>query len=129
MTDRVSTIVPLPLDMDVNVRRALSDILTAHAKQINYATGHDIITITTDASIAHDIVGVDAAAGAVTCTLMPVANWTDRTIRVKKIDSTANLVKIVAQSGETIDGTATVAISTQWTCLQLVSTGSAWWTA
>ena len=129
MTDRVSPFINLPLSLDDGARRALTDILRSHAQQINYATGHDVITISSDSTVAHDIVGVNAAAGDVTCTLVPVADWKDRTIRIKKIDSTANLVKIVSQSGEKMDGTATVAIAQQWTCLQFVSTGKAWWIA
>ena len=129
MTERVNPAPLLPVDTDEALRRALSDIFKAHAQQINYATGHDVITISSDSTVAHDIVGVNAAAGDVTCTLVPVADWRDRTIRIKKIDSTANLVKIVSQSGEKMDGTATVAIAQQWVCLQFVSTGKAWWIA
>lgn len=126
MSERVSIYPNLPTTADPDLRRALVDILRAHAIQINWGTGQDTSTFTGDGVVAHDLAPVNAAAGAVSCTLPKAKDWTDRTIRVKKTDSSANLVKILPQSGETIDGTATVAISQQWTCVQLMSTGSEW---
>ena len=48
-------------------------------------------------------------------------------MRVKKTDSSANVVNLVPSGGATLDGTATVAISVQYTALQLISDGSNWY--
>jgi hypothetical protein len=127
MSDRVSTFPSLPTDMDAELRRALMRVFQEHARQINWATGDDVAgTITTSGPIAYDIAPADASGGEVALTLPPAADWRDRTMKVKKLDSSGNLVKIVPQSGETLDGTATVAISVQYTCLQVMSTGTEW---
>ncbi len=112
--------------MDPQLRRALMIIFQQHAKQINYATGFDVLRTTGSQSISHDIVLADASAGDITFTLPPAEKFFDRTMRVKKIDTTGNLVKMVG-TGNTIDGTATVGIGSANTCLQLVSDGINWY--
>lgn len=126
MSNRVDPYINLPVDMDPHLRQSLVDVLRRHAVQINWATGQDTQPLTSSGTVAYDVVTANASAGAVSCTLPPAADWYDRTIRIKKMDGSGNLVKVLAQSGETIDGTATVGISVQYTCLQLMSTGTAW---
>ncbi len=130
MAQRVNPLPQLPANMNPQLRRQLIDILKAHAQQINYATGWDIARITSASTVAHDLVLVDVSGTASVAVTVPFAkDWRDRVLRVKKIDTGAGNVSILAQSGETIDGTATIGITTAYTCLQLVSDGKAWYIA
>lgn len=127
MTDRVKYVPVLPIKTEGELRRALTEAFREHAKQINWATGHDVQTISASQGVAHDLTLVDAASGAVTCTLIPAQRWFDRVLRVKKIDSSSNMVKVVPTAGETVDGAGTKTISTQYTCLSLMSDGLSWY--
>ena len=127
MVMRVSPHAVLPVSLATNVRQALARILQDHARQLNWATGTDVSRVTTSQSLTADIALVDASAADVSLTLPPAKDWPDRTMRIKKTDSSANFVNIVPQAGETCDGTATVAISMTYTCLQVVSDGKAWY--
>jgi len=127
MSQRVDPYIALPSEMDPAVRRALIDVLRSHAKQINWATGQDSVTITTSTTVAQDLVLANATGGQITCTLPKAIDWQDRTLHVKKIDGSTNVIKIVAQSGEKIDDTATASISAQYSTAALLSDGAAWW--
>lgn len=67
----------------------------------------------------------DATAGAFTVTL-PASPARGMLVNVKKIDATANTVTI-SGNGKNIDGTATRAISSQFTNSALQYDGAAWW--
>ena len=127
MAQRVNILPSLPEEMDPLLRRSLMNVFQEHAKQINYATGYDILRATTSQSISHDLVLGDATSADITLTLPLAGSFFDRVMRVKKTDTTTNSVKMVGSASETIDGTATVAISLQYTCLQLVSDGINWY--
>jgi hypothetical protein len=64
--------------------------------------------------------------GSITINLPTTANKTD-CIVVKKIDSTVNIVTIIPNGSETIDGSSTAIISVKYTSLTLVSDGSNNW--
>ena len=123
---RLPLLAPLPVDMDPNLRQALSSILTSHAKQMNN-TAFDVLRATSSQSVAHDLILADATSGALSFTLPPPAEFVDRLMRVKKTDSSANVVNLVPSGGATLEGTATVAISVQYTSLQIISDGSNWY--
>jgi hypothetical protein len=44
----------------------------------------------------------------------------------KKIDSSGNAVTVTGNGAETIDGSNTVALSTQWAKVMIVSNGTSW---
>jgi hypothetical protein len=71
------------------------------------------------------LVDDDTAGAAVTITLPPAIDSTDRVIVVKKIGSTA-AVTVDGNSSELIDGATTTSIVSQYTALQLVSDGANW---
>ena len=68
---------------------------------------------------------VDASAGEVTITLLPVAD-ADNYYNIKKIDTTVNRVIIETDAAETIDGDASVDITAAYESLQLITDGSNW---
>jgi hypothetical protein len=85
------------------------------AKSANY-------TLTT----ADRFCNVDASGGAVTITLPTAVGCAGREYRVKKIDASANAVTVATTSSQTIDGSATLAITTRYTTLAVYSDGANW---
>lgn len=73
------------------------------------------------------IVLVDASGGAKTITLPQASTVTGRIFTVKKIDSSANSVTLDGFSTETIDGSTTKTLATQYKSFTVTSTGSVWY--
>lgn len=65
------------------------------------------------------VVVVDASPAAVTITLPKAATMINRTLEFKKIDSTANAMKIESNFPEQIDGAASVSTTTQYAIFRL----------
>ena len=127
-TPRVDPYISLPVEMDRLLRETLTQILRQHALQINKGAALGITSITSGQTVANDIVLVDSTATATIVATLPTAStWTDQIIRIKQT-STTGIVIAVAQSGDTIDGAASVTVSTGATlpCFQFVSDGSNW---
>tara|TARA_R110000787_G_scaffold281980_1_gene393603 strand:+ start:841 stop:1185 length:345 start_codon:yes stop_codon:yes gene_type:complete len=112
--------------MDPALRQALSSILTSHAKQMNN-TAFDVLRATSSQSVAHDLILADATAGTLTFTLPQADTFFDRVMRIKKTDGSGNTIKIVGQSGQTIDGTATRSIAAQYATLVVITDGAKWY--
>lgn len=73
------------------------------------------------------IILVDATAGAVTISLLAAATAGNGfRIVVKKVDSSVNTVTIDGNASETIDGTTTSVLSTQYDSDNLICNGSNW---
>lgn len=79
------------------------------------------------ASLSDDVILGDATLGNMTIGLPAVATSSQKVIVVKKIDVTANTVTIQGNAGELIDGINTQVISSQWTAVEMVCDGSAWY--
>lgn len=69
---------------------------------------------------------VDTTSADVTITLPSAGPSVGTMYKVKRTTGGANNCNITAASGN-IDGTATIGIATQYTCLQIVSDGENWW--
>lgn len=126
MSQRVPLQPPLPADMDAALRQALSDAFRTHALQLNWATAYDTINVSSAETAFADLVLADASSGGFTLTLPEAGFWNDRVLRIKKTDATGNTVTVAATGSETIDGAASVAISTQYHCRQFMSDGQNW---
>lgn len=74
----------------------------------------------------NDCVLANAIGGAIQITLPPVKKGFR--VNVKKIDASANAVTVAGIGGATIDGVASLSITTQWYSYTLVSDGSNWYT-
>jgi hypothetical protein len=72
------------------------------------------------------LVLADATSAALTVTLYSAVGNKGRTIAVKKTDSSANAVTVDGAGSETIDGSATASLSSQWSAKTLQSDGSNW---
>lgn len=68
----------------------------------------------------------NATGGAFTVTLLSAARMIGQRVTIKKTDASANAVTIDGNSAETIDGAATVALSTQYAFRTIQSDGSNW---
>lgn len=68
---------------------------------------------------------VDASNSALTVTL-PLASAFIHLITIKKVEASGNTITIAGTQGQTVDGAATVAISTAWASVGLVSDGKNW---
>ncbi len=92
----------------------------------SFGAGIATFTVNSTLTSAHYTALVDASGGARTITLPAAATAPNRIYNIKKIDSSVNNVTIAANGAETIDGTNTKVISTQWTNIQLQCNGTAW---
>lgn len=73
------------------------------------------------------LIRADATSGTLTVTLLAAATAGDGfQIAIKKIDSSANTVIIDGNSSETIDGAATLTLSTQYDVAIITCDGSNW---
>lgn len=84
--------------------------------------------VTYDGAMPRDgaLILVDAAAGPVTIALAPAAKQRDRTVAIKKIDASANIVTIDADGTDLIDGAGTATLAFQWECITIASNGEGW---
>lgn len=73
-----------------------------------------------------DVVLVDATGGAVVVSLPTAAAGSGHVFTVKKTDLSANAVTVTANGVETIDGSTTQPLSSQWQSVTVVSSGLAW---
>ena len=85
------------------------------------------ITASTTATLADDVILADATGGAITVTLPAVGNRQKIPLAVKKLDASVNAVTIAASGADTIDGAATLVISTQYACYTLVADANGYW--
>lgn len=87
---------------------------------------------TTTKTLSYDIlptdytIRVNAVANAVTITLPNATTNIEKIYVVKRVDSSANIVTINTTSSQTIDGSLSVTISTQYKSLMFQSNGTSW---
>ena len=89
----------------------------------------DVVTKTADytATIINDaVILCDATSGVVTITLPTSVGNAGKTFSVKKIDASGNNVVLDGNGSQTIDGSTTKTISTQYGEVRVVSDGSNW---
>lgn len=88
-------------------------------------TGTRTVTANTSVTADDATILVDATAGAVTVTLAFAA--AGDSIVVKKIDASANVVTIAAQTGETINGAPSVNMTVQYEALNCLTDSIEWY--
>jgi len=109
-TLRVSGGLPAWSDVDANPTLATS------TKTSNYTiTGTDVVVF------------ANAGSGNVTVTLPTASSFTGYRFYVKRIDSSGNSCAIARSGSDTIDGQTSISLDLQYTCLTVVSNGSAWY--
>lgn len=83
------------------------------------------VTATEPLRVADGIVLADATAGAITLTLPQAEAMRGRVLTIKKRDN-ANNVVVDGYGAETVDGAASVTLTTQYQVVTVVSDGAAW---
>lgn len=86
----------------------------------------DTKTAAYTATDADELIPCNATTGAFIVTLMAAADVSGKVLTIKKTDNTANSVTIDGNAAETIDGTPTVVLGSQWNSRTIVSNGSEW---
>lgn len=105
------------------------DYLNVHSRlqvQGSIATQVSLVSANTTLGVNHHIVLVDASGGNRTITLPDATACSGRQYIIKKIDSSANTVTVATQTGQTIDGQASVGLNTQYQFIKIVSNGQNW---
>lgn len=69
----------------------------------------------------------DASGAAFDVDLPPAASAEGFSVRVKKVDASANAVTVVPDGAETIDGAGSYTLSSQYDVVTVVSDGTSWW--
>ncbi len=92
----------------------------------SFATRVDTVSANTTLGIDHHVVLVNASGGARTITLPNATTCAGRQYIIKKVDSSTNAVTITPQTGQTIDGQASISITTQYDYKKVVSNGTNW---
>lgn len=72
------------------------------------------------------VVLCDCTSNTITINLPTASGISGRIYHIKKIDSSANAVTIDGNGGETVDGTTTKVLSSQYDSVMIVSDGSNW---
>jgi predicted dinucleotide-binding enzyme len=108
-------------------RARLEDVLRQHADALNQAAGgqlHNVVSVSASyaAGTADHIILV-SPAGTLTVTLPAALDMLGKRVVVKRANNTTHVVTIDASSG-TIDGAASVTLTTAWQRREVVSDGS-----
>lgn len=106
----------------------LAQVLRTVEREIDRSGRRTVRTITASENLPNtaSTLLVNATGGAVTATLPPADLSAGLRITVKKIDASGNAVTVA--SADTIDGAASLNITTQWQARTLESDGAAWFT-
>lgn len=83
-------------------------------------------TTTYTATIFETLISCDASGGAFTVNLPAASLVTGKHYYIKKTDSSFNIITIDPNGSETIDGSTTTTLNTQYEAIKIVSNGSNW---
>ena len=104
------------------------DASASGAKVIRHSgiASHNVVTKTSNYTASNgDCVLADASSEAITITLPSPSN--NAIVNVKKIDSSANVVTVEPNGSETIDGSSSKTIDTQYESYTFISDGTNWY--
>lgn len=115
------------LSQEASIRAAADAALSVRIdnfiERTTIAVGGDYVVTNRDADLE---ILVDASADNVTISLPP-AIGEGQSIRVKKIDSTDNIVTVQADGTDLIDDSTSVALTDQWSDCELIDAASGYW--
>src|SRR5271166_6608278 len=83
--------------------------------------------ITLDGTV--EVVNVNAASGSITVYLPLISAALGLPITVRKTDSSGNTVTVHTSGSDTIQGSSSVALSTQWAAVAVYNDGTIWYEA
>lgn len=136
----MATTFPNSLDTVVNSYTDSSQMLGIHAPLhdkladiVNALQAAMLMVVSTKtgnytATMADDVILVDATSGSVTITLPTVVGWVKaRPLWIKKIDSSANMVVVATTSSQLVDEQTTQTITLQFQALGVVTNQTKWY--
>lgn len=103
---------------------SLQGIIQSQGRQL--ALVHETAAFTMNA-YADEVALVDASGAAVVITLPSATGLNGTVFTVKKIDSTANAVTVTPAATQTIDGAASIAITTQYEAVTVIAYAGNWY--
>jgi hypothetical protein len=94
-------------------------------------TGYETMPVVTKTSTYvmsgnEQVIEGNATGGAFPVDLPAASSVTGREYLIKKIDSSGNAVTVTANGADTIEGSATVSLSSQWSFSIVISDGTEW---
>lgn len=92
----------------------------------SFATKVGAVTSAFTATSSDSTITGDSTSGAFTVTLPTAASISGRIYTIKKIDASANAVTVGTTSSQTIDGSTTYPLSSQWKFVMVQSDGANW---
>lgn len=105
---------------------ALASVSAAGTMKIT-GFGHKVVSKTATYTAADEtVILCDATAASFTINLAAASTMTDRIYHIKKTDSSANTITVDPNGTETIDGSSTKILTTQYDCITIVCDGSNW---
>lgn len=85
-----------------------------------------IITGATYTAASTQVILADATAQAIVITLPDSTTSLDTGYIVKKVDGSAFTVTLTTEGAQTLDGTSTKVLTTQWEYIRIISDGANW---
>lgn len=113
-----SSVTPTELGYLSGVTSAIQTQLNALSTVVRAVSTSQTL-LTTDGTLI--------ASGTITLTLPPSSGLSGKVYRIKKTDSSATTVTLDGNASETIDGSLTLAINTQYEAIEIVTDGSNWY--
>jgi len=98
---------------------------TANVNSASYGNVRDITASTAIVSTDFALIA-NSTSGAIVVALPPAATANGRMFFVKRVNAGANNVTIDPYASETIDGGATHVLTAQWSRVEFISNGTAW---
>jgi len=106
------------------------DFKLVGANEVTKAIRNSAVETITDTTDTLDdtnyFVRGDCTSNAITLTLPAASGNTGLTYIIKKVDSTGNTLTIDGNASETIDGSTTVVISSQYDSITIICNGTSW---
>jgi hypothetical protein len=85
-----------------------------------------LVTASYQATVSDSVIVADAAHGALTVTLPPVAGLVGKQYTIKKANASKTAVEVAAYGSQQIDGSSTQSLTAGYARLTVVCDGSAW---
>lgn len=113
-------------------RQSYNNVLQSVEQQINRAADgylFPVMPITASYTVNYNdgVILADATAGAITVTLKPANEMTQKRIVIIKTDASGNAVTIDGNGSETINGAATNVLAAQYNKVELAAYNGAWY--
>lgn len=104
----------------------LATLLLTIGSVESYAANVDMMGIVPVTLNGSELILVDATSGATTVNLPAAISNPGKVYEIKKIDSSTNAITIDPYATETVDGSTTTTLNTQFELLRLICDGTNW---